>query len=38
MYTPDGGEDFVTLRDIQIGEELTINYGTYNYPEDVFER
>jgi SET domain-containing protein len=25
-----GGEDFVALRDIEIGEELTVDYGTYS--------
>ena len=30
MKTDDGGERFLTLRVIEEGEELTINYSTYN--------
>jgi len=31
LKTIDGGETFVTLRDIKKGEELTAAYSTYDY-------
>jgi SET domain-containing protein len=30
MTTPDKGETFITMRDIQRGEELTVDYGEYH--------
>ncbi len=30
MKTDDGGDAFITIREIKTGEELTIDYGTYN--------
>jgi len=30
MKTNDAGESFITLREIKIGEELMIDYNTYN--------
>src|SRR3989344_4289152 len=31
MKTDDSGYNFLTLRKIKKGEELTVNYGTYDY-------
>jgi hypothetical protein len=31
LKTIDGGETFVTLREIKKGEELTVAYSTYDY-------
>ncbi len=31
MKTGDSGYNFITLRKIKKGEELTVNYGTYDY-------
>lgn len=30
MMTPDKGETFITMRDIEAGEELTANYDAYH--------
>lgn len=30
IYTPDDGRTFITLRDIVKGEELTVDYATYD--------
>ncbi len=30
MGEKNGGEDFMALRDIEIGEELTVDYGSYS--------
>ena len=30
LYTPDVGKTFITLRDITKGEELTVDYATYD--------
>lgn len=38
MATEDGGDQFIAIRDIEVGEELIIDYGTYNQEEDVFNR
>jgi hypothetical protein len=30
MMTPDKGETFIAMRDIEVGEELTANYDEYH--------
>ena len=37
MMTPDGGEIFITTRDIKVGEELVVDYNTYDDQEEDFK-
>jgi hypothetical protein len=37
MFTIDEGENFLTSRDIEIGEELTVDYNFYDEAEEVFK-
>lgn len=30
LYTPDEGKTFITLRDVLAGEELSVDYATYD--------
>ena len=30
LYTPDAGRTFITLREVVAGEELTVDYATYD--------
>ena len=34
--TKDGGDNFLTIREIKIGEELTVNYDTYDDRKEDF--
>lgn len=38
MTTGDDGANFIASRDIEVGEELTVDYETYNDPKDIMFR
>ncbi len=38
MVTNDEGETFITIRDIKKGEELTVDYNTYDEQDDDYKK